>query len=252
MNGSIQDRGISIGIGMLLVVLGVLFLLGQIFGFQLGQWLWPLFIIIPGVICFVGMLLGGKSAGGLAIPGSVVTTVGLILLYQNTFNYFESWAYAWALIPTAVGVGMLIHGAWSERPALVQNGRRVAGIGIAMFLIGGVFFELVIGIGRYGHGISGILWPALLIGAGIALLLRRARSAPASQPALPQAQVEATPATATAVTELAPSLPPVAITPFEPARPPSIGRTSPLDESAPSPAIDAPEGEETLEQEVGR
>ena len=28
--------------------------------------------------------------------------IGLILLYQNTFNHFESWAYAWAMIPVAV------------------------------------------------------------------------------------------------------------------------------------------------------
>jgi hypothetical protein len=85
-----------------LVALGTLFLLEQFFDFQLGQWLWPLFIIIPGLLFFVGMLLGGKSAGPLAIPGSIVTTVGLLLLYQNTFNHFESWAYTWALMPVAV------------------------------------------------------------------------------------------------------------------------------------------------------
>ena len=31
---------------------------------------------------FIGMRAGGKSAGPLAIPGSVVTSVGLILLTQ--------------------------------------------------------------------------------------------------------------------------------------------------------------------------
>lgn len=252
MHSNRKDRGISIVIGLLFIVLGVLFLLEQVFDFQLGPWLWPFIIITPGVLCFVGMLLGGKSAGGLAIPGSIVTTVGLILLYQNTFNYFASWAYAWALIPVAVGVGMLIHGAWSGEPALVQNGRRVAGIGITMFLIGGVFFELVIGIGRDGHGIGGILWPALLIGAGLILLLRRVRPTPASERALPQARADAPSTSAPGAPRTDVDRPPLDIAPIESTWPPSIGVTTPLNTPAPSPAIDVPAAEETLEQEVGR
>jgi hypothetical protein len=163
----------SIGIGAVLVAFGALFLIEQLFDFQLGQWLWPLFIIIPGLLCFLGMVLGGKSAGPLAIPGSIVTTIGLLLLYQNTFNHFESWAYAWALIPIAVGVGLMINGTWSDQPALIQNGRRLAGIGLVLFLVGFFFFELVLNIGGMA---SGIVAPLLLIAAGIALLLRRTRS----------------------------------------------------------------------------
>src|SRR4029079_19342211 len=127
-----------------LVGLGILFLLVQLFDFQFGQWLWPLIIIIPGLFCFVGMVLGGKPAGPLAIPGSIVTTIGLLLFYQNTFNHFESWAYAWALIPFAVCIGLVINGTWSEQPALVHNGRRLAGTGLVLFLVGFVFFELVL------------------------------------------------------------------------------------------------------------
>jgi hypothetical protein len=179
-----------------LVGLGFLFLLVQLFDFQFGQWLWPLFIILPGLFCFVGMLLGGKSAGPLAIPGSIVTTVGLLLFYQNTFNHFESWAYAWALIPLAVGIGLMINGSWSEQPALVHNGRRLAGIGVVLFLVGFVFFELVLNIGNM---VSGIVAPLLLIIAGIYLLLRRVRrttrpvavaeSVPAAAPAEVAAQL---------------------------------------------------------------
>jgi len=162
-----------LGLGAVLVAFGILFLLQQLFDFQLGQWLWPFFIIIPGLLCFVGMVRGGKSAGPLAIPGSIVTTVGLLLLYQNAFNHFESWAYAWALIPIAVGVGLMINGTWSDHPALVQNGRRLAGIGLVLFLVGFVFFELVLNIGGMA---SGIVAPVLLILAGIYLLLRRTSS----------------------------------------------------------------------------
>jgi hypothetical protein len=156
-------------------MLGALFLLEQLLDFQLGQWLWPLFIIIPGLLFFVGMVLGGKSAGPLAIPGSIITTVGLLLFYQNTFDHFESWAYAWALIPAAVGCGLIINGIWNDLPALVYNGWRVLGIGLILFLVGFSFFELVLNIGGMA---SGIVAPLFLIGAGIYLLLRRVSSAP--------------------------------------------------------------------------
>jgi hypothetical protein len=177
MNDNTRSQGARVGIGAVLVMLGIVFLLEQFFDFQLGQWLWPLFIIIPGLLFFVGMVLGGKSAGSLAIPGSIITTVGLLLLYQNTFNHFESWAYAWALMPVAAGIGLMINGAWSEQPPLAQNGRRVAGIGLALFLVGFIFFELVLNIGGMA---SGIVVPVLLIAAGIYLLLRRV--SPAAQP----------------------------------------------------------------------
>jgi hypothetical protein len=214
MNRSDTRGGASIGLGVVLVALGALFLLEQFFDFGFGHWLWPFFVLVPGLLFFVGMLLGGKSAGGLAIPGTIVTTIGLLLLYQNTFNHFESWAYAWALIPLAVGAGMIIQGIWSERPAAVENGRRVAGIGLALFLIGFVFFELVLNIGGFG---GGILAPLLLIGGGLYLLWRNlaARAAPvasirpagetAPPPAPPAAEPRGVPADALPI-EAAPTL----------------------------------------------
>jgi hypothetical protein len=146
MNSRVNGGGLSVGLGVVLVLLGALFLLEQFLGVRLGNWLWPFFIIIPGLFFFVGMALGGSSAGALAVPGSIVTMVGLLLLYQNSFNHYESWAYAWALIPVAAGLGMLIHGAWSDRPALMQHGRRTIGVGLVLFLIGFVFFELMLNI----------------------------------------------------------------------------------------------------------
>jgi hypothetical protein len=40
-----------------------------------------------------------------------------------------------------------------------------------MFVIGGFFFELVIGINGFNFGASWLCWPALLIGLGVVLLL---------------------------------------------------------------------------------
>src|SRR3990172_380655 len=96
-------------LGALLIVIGLAFLGVQYLGwFDEGQ-LWPLFIIGPGLVLFaLGLVLPNS---GMIIGGSVVTSVGALLAWQNETGRWETWAYAWALIgPTASGVGSVIGG----------------------------------------------------------------------------------------------------------------------------------------------
>ncbi len=183
-------------LGLVLVGLGALFLLGQFFNFNFWGLLWPFFVIVPGLALFAGMVLGGKPAGPLAVPGSIVTAVGLLLLYQTITNHWESWAYAWALIfPTAVGVGLVINGLWSDVPHLVNTGRRWATVGMMLFAVGGLFFEVLLNIS--GSALGGLLWPTLLIVFGVYLIVRRGSggaSAPVERAPEGYTPVEAPPA----------------------------------------------------------
>src|SRR5690348_13766190 len=88
--------------GIVLVGLGVLFLVQQALGFDIGRFGWPLFLILPGLAFLAAFALGPRGAAGMAVPGYVLTTIGLILAIQNTFGLWETWAYAWALIPASV------------------------------------------------------------------------------------------------------------------------------------------------------
>ncbi|GAC1480520.1 MAG: hypothetical protein PVSMB9_05280 [Candidatus Dormibacteria bacterium] len=157
-----------------------MFLLGRLVPIDLGHYSWPLFVIVPGVLI---LLLASSRRGviseGVAIFGSIITVTGLILLYQNTTDRFESWAYAWPLVvPGAVGAGMVLYGLRANRRGNVRAGLRLIGFGLALFLIGAIFFELVLGIGGLGLGISpGTAIAVLIIAAGVALLLRNLRSA---------------------------------------------------------------------------
>jgi len=174
-NTNQKGRGGAL-IGIMLVGLGALFLFAQVFNVDIWGFIWPFFIIVPGLLFFVGMFLGGKSAGPLAIPGSIVTMVGLLLLYQTITNHWESWAYAWALIfPMSVGIGLVINGSWSEVDELVKSGMKFITTGVIIFLIGGVFFELLV----FENVIGNVVLPVLLIGVGVFMLTRRRRlSAP--------------------------------------------------------------------------
>src|SRR5579864_1938921 len=94
-------------LGLLLVLLGVLLLIGQLAQIDIGHYGWPFFVIVPGIVLLVLALSArGAVSEGLAILGSVLTISGLILLYQNATDHFESWAYACALVfPGAIGIG---------------------------------------------------------------------------------------------------------------------------------------------------
>src|SRR5215204_2868985 len=165
--------GVFIGLGVLLVVLGALFLTGQAVGFDLGRFEWPFFVIIPGLaVSGVGFAVGSPTGERITPLGAAVTMVGVILLYQNTADHFESWAYAWALVfPTSTGLGQMAYGSLKGRNEMVMTGGRSALIGAALFVVGAFFFELVVGISGFGFGLDGLGWPLALVMVGLVLLV---------------------------------------------------------------------------------
>lgn len=174
-------------IGGLLVLIGVILLLAQFVPIDLGHYGWPFLIIVPGVALLVlALVMPGFVSEGLAIAGSVISITGLILLYQNSTDHFESWAYAWALVfPAAVGIGMMLYGVFHDRPGNVRIGSRLLGIGVVLFLLGAAFFEGVLGIGGYNVGHSGgVVLGVLIIAVGALLLIVNvfSRRSPSSKP----------------------------------------------------------------------
>jgi hypothetical protein len=161
----------GLAIGALLVVLGFAFLVMQLLGAATAEFVWPFFVILPGVFLFALMALLGKPGAGLAIPGSIVTTIGLILLYQNTTGHWESWAYAWTLIPAAVGAGIYLTGMQTDDAKARQTGAMMALISLAVFAFAAFFFEVMLNIsGLFAAPVVWAVGPLLLIAGGVVLL----------------------------------------------------------------------------------
>ncbi len=168
-----RNRG-SLFVGIILIAAGVLFLLSRMAGFNGWGAFWPFYHHRLGAAFFIGMALGGKNAGVLAIPGSIIVMVGLILLLQNWLSIWETWAYAWTLVVCAVGLGIAFFGMWSDQPDIRNSGWRLARLGLVLFVVFGVLFEFIFSFGSGFQRLKSPFWPVLLIIVGLGLLLYRA------------------------------------------------------------------------------
>ncbi len=158
-----MNRRASITGGIVLILLGILFLASEVFPNVFTFWQWPFFVIGFGGLFMVWAILSGT--GGLAVPGTIISGIGGILYYQSATGDWTSWSYIWALIPGFVGVGVLlanlidgkIREAFTDSITLIL-------ISAMLFFAFGTAFGLEHNVAQY--------WPVLLILLGIIALVK--------------------------------------------------------------------------------
>ncbi len=168
-----DDSGTStMAIGLVLVLIGAALFGGQLLNIGIDDIGWPFFVIAAGVaVLVIGLVVANEQ--GMVIGGTITTTVGLVLLYQNNTGRWESWAYAWALVgPAASGLGLALWGVRSGNGEDVRNGTWGVLGGLAFFVIGFLFFEGVIGLGGDRLSLPEWLLPMAVIGIGVVVLGR--------------------------------------------------------------------------------
>ena len=172
-----ERRGdLNTGWGLALVALGLILLAGQVGGIDVGRYGWPLAIVAVGVVLLVMGLAGLDPTRSIVVPGAIVTTVGAILLYQNTTRHWESWAYAWALIPASIGLGVALRAALAGAPRQARSGLASASFFLVLFALGFAFFEGVLRISGRDFGAVGQYgFPVLLMLVGAWMLVGRVR-----------------------------------------------------------------------------
>ena len=158
-------------VGLVLVIVGA-FLLTGVLDADVMSVTWPFIIIIPGLAMLMIAAAGGESTHPLAIPGSITTAVGLILLVQEMFDLYSSWSYAWALVaPTSVGAGIWLIGRLERDQKQLTDGIRLMEIGAALFAAGFVFFELVLNLNGLVNYDAGMLLGGLSLVVGGSLIV---------------------------------------------------------------------------------
>ncbi len=157
-----KQRRSSLALGVVLILLGGIFLATQLFpGLQVVI-SWPWIVIGVGVaLLVIGMLAGNPD---MAVPACIVGGIGGILYYQNTTGDWTSWSYMWALIIAFVGVGILLAAILGGRKSSAYyEGLRTVLVGLVLFLVFGSIFGAFAWLGVY--------WPLLLVGAGVLVLI---------------------------------------------------------------------------------
>jgi hypothetical protein len=180
-----SSRRGTILLGLALVLLGGLALAGRLLNVDLLSLGWPIFVLAPGIVLFAaGVAVGGKAGLGLAIPGGIVSMVGLVLTFQSATGLWSTWAYAWALVaPGGVGLAFVVYGLLTGQPEITRGGIPILLTGIGLFIGFGLFFEGVVNLSGVGGLAEPLLAGALIVlGIGVVLygLFRRPSQPPAN------------------------------------------------------------------------
>ena len=163
-----SSRRGTILLGLALVLLGGLALAGRLLNVDLLSLGWPIFVLAPGIVLFAaGVAVGGKGGLGLAIPGGIISTVGLVLTFHSATGLWSTWAYAWALVaPGGVGLAFVLYGLLTRQGDITRGGIPILLTGI------GLFFEGVLHLSGDRLPIGEPVFAGALVVLGAAILLR--------------------------------------------------------------------------------
>ncbi len=92
-------------VGLSLLFIGVLIILAN-FGVIEIVWenLWPLFLLIPGIVFELSYFIYRKDAG-LLVPGGILITYGLLFLVNVSYGW-RLMEYLWPIFPLGVAIGL--------------------------------------------------------------------------------------------------------------------------------------------------
>jgi len=125
--------------GLLLLFIGVLLILANFGVIKIG-WdnLWPLFLLIPGIVFELSYFIYRKDAG-LLVPGGILITYGL-LFSVNTIYGWHLMENLWPIFPLGVAIGLfqLFLFGGREKGLLIPVG--ILGVISLFFLINNLLF----------------------------------------------------------------------------------------------------------------
>jgi hypothetical protein len=142
-----------IAAGGIAILLGILVIIGSFLppGSRLVSW--PL--IIVGVGAAFLLFATGTTAVGLVIPGAIILGIGCLLYVQNLTGRWDSWAFAWALIPGFTGLGLLVFDRLTRAsPGVKTTAQILLVVSAVLFLV------FAAAVGRHA-------WAWIVLGIGL-------------------------------------------------------------------------------------
>ncbi|MFL7839945.1 MAG: hypothetical protein ACK2T4_04085 [Candidatus Promineifilaceae bacterium] len=132
----------------ILIGAGTVLLLASIFNLHLMDYLWPGFILLPGLLMMVpaykSTAVDQSRWSFLAVPGAVFLMIGGLTFVMNIFDHFEAWAYCWPMIPAAVAAGVLYMTRFDDNKSLEQRAHKFIRFMVMMLVGLAFFFEIIV------------------------------------------------------------------------------------------------------------
>ena len=157
-----EEKRPSLVPGLLLIVVGIIFLVANLGAFRLsGELIWTYLLIIIGAAFWLGFIFDRSRVGGL-MPGSILLTLGILFHYTSTRGW-DTLSYLWPFFILAPAFGFY---------AMFIFGNREKGLLIPAGIL------TVIALFFFLQGTSRnlrLVWPAIFIVLGVLLLFQGLR-----------------------------------------------------------------------------
>lgn len=125
--------------GVLILAAGVIILLGKLGFFSfLGRALWPLLLLIPGILLHIWHFWR-KSPAELLLPGAILVVYSLVF-FTGVIGGWQTLKYTWPIFFLGVAVGLFEYGYFAPQR---QNGIFIAALilgAISLLLLGWTLF----------------------------------------------------------------------------------------------------------------
>jgi len=164
-----KERKSDLIFGIILILIGGWFLAAQ---FELVpglseiiniEYQWPLIVVGVGVFLFIlGLLIRNPA---MSVPACIVGGIGGLLYWCNSTGDWAAWSYLWALIPSFVGIGLIL--------STLLGGQEKTDYreGLKLILISGILFGIFLMLFSR-QGLYTKFWPILIILGGIWIIIQ--------------------------------------------------------------------------------
>ncbi len=147
--------------GVILIVLGILFLLPRL-GVDFGN-LWPTFLLAPGISFIIYYIFSQnkEKTSGIMIPGTILVLLSSFFYFQ-AFSGWDDSDKLWPIYPFIVGLSFYAKylAGYKKDRGILMPANILTGVGILFLILNYYSFNL---------------WPLILIVAGMFFILSAVR-----------------------------------------------------------------------------
>ena len=155
----------DIRLGIFIITAGIVILFGKlgVFGF-LGRALWPLVILLPGLVLHM-LFFSRRASATVLIPAGILTVYGLLFGLCNIWGW-GLMKYLWPVLLLGIAVGLYEYS--------INSPRRTGGLSAIAVILGVVSITLCV-FSLMGTGVIYLIGIVFIV-AGIWLITGRGRT----------------------------------------------------------------------------